>query len=75
MIINGLALLVGLIIVIGLFFILSKVSVLKTERDMWKESTYAVTEMYNNLLLENKIEAEIHNIGKNNLPLPKRSIN
>lgn len=75
MIINGLTLLLVTVVIVGFFYAWSKVNVLKFERNMWKESTFAITEMYNNLALENRIEKELHDIGKNNLPLPKRFIN
>mgnify|MGYP003149614003 CR=1 FL=1 len=75
MIINGLVLLIGLIFFTSLFWLVSKISILKNERDMWKESCFAITEMYNNMMLQNRIEDELHNIGNNNLPLPKSNVN
>jgi len=59
---NGLILLIGLIIIVGGFYLASMINRMKMQRDMWRESAFAITEMYNNLLLENKINEEISQI-------------
>lgn len=72
---HGLVLVIGTGIVAGIYWLLAKVSHLEYERNMWKESAFAVTEMYNNLLLQNRIEEELSQIPKTDFKKDRASLN
>jgi len=72
---HGLVLVIGTGIVAGVYWLLAKVGHLEYERDMWKESAFAVTEMYNNLLLQNRIEEELSQIPKTDFKKDRASLN
>ena len=72
---HGLILVIGTGIVAGIYWLLSKVSHLEYERNMWKESAFAVTEMYNNLMLQNRIEEELSQIPKTGFKKSRASLN
>ncbi len=52
---NGLDLLIGMAIVSSVAFILGKISLLKQDRQFWKDSCFIVMEKYNNLLVEKQM--------------------
>ena len=72
---HGLVLVIGTGIVAGIYWLLSKVSHLTYERNMWKESAFAVTEMYNNLMLQNRIEEELSQIPKTDFKKDRARLN
>ena len=72
---HGLVLVIGTGIVAGIYWLLSKVSHLTYERNMWKESAFAVTEMYNNLMLQNRIEEELNQIPKTDFKKDRARLN
>jgi hypothetical protein len=52
---NGLDLLIGMAIVSSVAFILGKISLLKQDRQFWKDSCFIAMEKYNNLLVEKQM--------------------
>lgn len=75
MMLDGLILVIGTGMIAGVYWMLSKVSHLEYERNMWKESAFAVTEMYNNLMLQNRIEEEIHKMPQTGFIKDKARLN
>lgn len=63
---NGLDLLIGMAIVSSVSFILGKISLLKQDRQFWKDSCYIAMEKYNNLLVEKQMGETIEKVFENN---------
>ena len=63
---NGLDLLIGMSIVSSVAFILGKISLLKQDRQFWKDSCFIAMEKYNNLLVEKQMGETIEKVFKNN---------
>jgi len=72
---DGLILVVGTGMIAGVYWLLSKVSRLEYERNMWKESAFAVTEMYNNLMLQNRIEEELQKLPQTDFNKDRATLN
>lgn len=53
---NGLDLLIGMAIVGSVAYILSKISLLKQERQFWKDSCFIMAEKYNDLLVKKSMQ-------------------
>tara|TARA_R100001082_G_scaffold2428_1_gene2136 strand:+ start:223 stop:441 length:219 start_codon:yes stop_codon:yes gene_type:complete len=67
---NGLDLLIGMAIVAAVAYILSKISLLKQEKQFWKDSCFIMAEKYNDLLVKDqlkKVEKSLDNIVNNQL--------
>ncbi len=63
---NGLDLLIGMAIVSLVAFILGKISLLKQDRQFWKDSCFIAMEKYNNLLVEKQMGETIEKVFENN---------
>lgn len=63
---NGLDLLIGMAIVSSVAFILGKISLLKQDRQFWKDSCFIAMEKYNNLLVEKQMGETIEKVFENN---------
>jgi hypothetical protein len=59
---NGLDLLIGMAIVSSVAFILGKISLLKQDRQFWKDSCFIAMEKYNNLLVEKQMGETIKKV-------------
>jgi len=59
---NGLDLLIGMAIVSSAAFILGKISLLKQDRQFWKDSCFIAMEKYNNLLVEKQMGETIEKV-------------
>ena len=59
---NGLDLLIGMAIVSLVAFILGKISLLKQDRQFWKDSCFIAMEKYNNLLVEKQMGETIKKV-------------
>jgi hypothetical protein len=59
---NGLDLLIGMAIVSSIAFILGKISLLKQDRQFWKDSCFIAMEKYNNLLVEKQMGETIEKV-------------
>jgi len=59
---NGLDLLIGMAIVSLVAFILGKISLLKQDRQFWKDSCFIAMEKYNNLLVEKQMGETIEKV-------------
>lgn len=59
---NGLELLVGMIIVSTIAFIMGKISLLKQDKQFWKDSCFIAMEKYNNLLVEKQMGETIEKV-------------
>jgi hypothetical protein len=59
---NGLDLLIGMAIVGSVAFILGKISLLKQDRQFWKDSCFIAMEKYNNLLVEKQMGETIEKV-------------
>jgi len=53
---NGLDLLIGMTIVGSVAYVLSKISLLKQERQFWKDSCFIMAEKYNDLLVKESMK-------------------
>tara|TARA_R100001443_G_scaffold104923_2_gene113759 strand:+ start:376 stop:585 length:210 start_codon:yes stop_codon:yes gene_type:complete len=53
---NGLDLLIGMTIVGSVAYVLSKISLLKQERQFWKDSCFIMAEKYNDLLVKESMQ-------------------
>ena len=59
---NGLDLLIGMAIVSSVAYILGKISLLKQDRQFWKDSCFIAMEKYNNLLVEKQMGETIEKV-------------
>ena len=59
---NGLDLLIGMAIVSSVAYILGKISLLKQDRQFWKDSCFIAMEKYNNLLVEKQMGETIKKV-------------
>jgi len=62
---NGLDLLIVMAIVGVAAYVLSKMALLKQERQFWKDSCYVAMEKYNNLLVEKQMGKTIEKVFEN----------
>ena len=56
---NGLDLLIGVAIVGVVAYVLSKITLLKQERQFWKDSCFIMAEKYNDLLVKDSMDRAI----------------
>jgi hypothetical protein len=61
---NGLDLLIVMAIVGSVAYVLSKISLLKQERQFWKDSCYIAMEKYNDLLVKQQMGVSIEEVFK-----------
>ena len=59
---NGLDLLIGMAIDSSVAYILGKISLLKQDRQFWKDSCFIAMEKYNNLLVEKQMGETIKKV-------------
>ena len=59
---NGLDLLIGMAVVSSVAYILGKISLLKQDRQFWKDSCFIAMEKYNNLLVEKQMGETIKKV-------------